>query len=304
MADAVGLATELDEPPVVDGRSITAAAIRSSPNTDPHLLSSGFVVIAADRFSWASAKARKSGLAPSASGGRNPSSSMTSRRALPMGAAHPAGLPVVAGAPHAHHERGRREEARLEPPLARQRAEGRRHVRLAGADVTHEHEVLPALDEAEREQRLAPHALRPRHGRSVVAVEGLGLRQRALSEQRRALRGLAAGPLRLEAARQVLHLLRGAELRLLLQDGGGGRARPPGLCGMGVAHCRSFECGSVAISGLRLRVLSPTAARKFPKLTWLVPGVHSSSRYPSPPAVTRASLGSRTNLRAVEYGPA
>ena len=45
--------------------------------------------------------------------------------------------PLVAGAPQAHHERGRREEARLEPPLARQRAEGRRHVRLAGADVAH-----------------------------------------------------------------------------------------------------------------------------------------------------------------------
>ena len=87
---------------------------------------------------------------------------MTSRRALPISAAHPAGLPVVAGAPQAHRERGRREEARLEPPLARQRAEGRRHVRLAGADVAHE-----------RRERLAPHALRPRHGRPVVGRCGL-----------------------------------------------------------------------------------------------------------------------------------
>ena len=83
----------------------------------------------------------------------------------------PAGPPVIVGAPQAHHERGRREEARLEPPLARQRAEGRRHVRLAGADVAHEHEVLPALGEVEREQRLAAHPLRPRHGRPAVAVE-------------------------------------------------------------------------------------------------------------------------------------
>ena len=36
-------------------RSITAAAIRSSPNTDPHLLNSRFVVITTDCLSYASA---------------------------------------------------------------------------------------------------------------------------------------------------------------------------------------------------------------------------------------------------------
>lgn len=75
------------------------------------------------------------------------------------------------------------------------------------------------------------------------------------------------------------------------------------LCDMRATHCRSFECGSVATSSLRSRVLPPTAARKFPKSTWQVPGAHSSSRYPSPPAAARASLGSRTNLCTVEYEP-
>lgn len=74
-------------------RSITEAAIWSSPNTDPHLLNSRFVVIATDCLSYASAKTWKSSLAPSASSGRNPSSSMTSRRALPMSAASRSSLP-------------------------------------------------------------------------------------------------------------------------------------------------------------------------------------------------------------------
>lgn len=74
--------------------SITAAAIWSSPNTDPHLLNSGFVVIAADCLSYASAKTWKSSLAPSASSRRNPSSLMTSKRALPMSAASRLSLPL------------------------------------------------------------------------------------------------------------------------------------------------------------------------------------------------------------------
>ena len=36
----------------------------------------------------------------------------------------PVEFPVVAGAPQAHHERGRHEETHLEPPLARQRTGG------------------------------------------------------------------------------------------------------------------------------------------------------------------------------------
>lgn len=56
MADAVGFAAELDEPPVVEMWSITAAAIWSSPNTDPHLLNSRFVVITTGCLSYASAK--------------------------------------------------------------------------------------------------------------------------------------------------------------------------------------------------------------------------------------------------------
>lgn len=47
-------------------RSITAAAIWSSPNTDPHLLNSRFVVITTDCLPYASEKTWKSSLAPSA----------------------------------------------------------------------------------------------------------------------------------------------------------------------------------------------------------------------------------------------
>lgn len=74
-------------------RSIAAAAIQSSPDTDPHPPNPRFAAIAADRLSQASAKARRSGLAPSAAGGRNPSPSMTGRWALPTSAASRPGLP-------------------------------------------------------------------------------------------------------------------------------------------------------------------------------------------------------------------
>lgn len=57
------------------------------PEHRTHLLNSRFVVITTDCLSYASVKNWKSSLAPSASSGRNPSSSMTSRRALPMSAA-------------------------------------------------------------------------------------------------------------------------------------------------------------------------------------------------------------------------
>ena len=201
MADAVGLAAELDEPPVVDdavdhgGGHLVVPEHRPPPaelqiRGDHHRLS---LVCVGEDLEEQPRPVRVEREEPELVDDEQ--AGLADKRGLPV---EP---PVVAGAPQAHHERGRREEARLEPPLARQRAEGRRHVRLAGADVAHEHEVLPAPDEVEREQRLAPHALRPRHGRPVVAVEGLGRRQRAAPEQRRALRGLAAGPLRLEVAR-------------------------------------------------------------------------------------------------------
>ena len=128
-------------------RSITAAAIWSSPNTDPppaelqvrgdeHRLP--LVCVGEDLEEQprpVRVEREKPELVDDEQAG------LADERGLPV---EP---PVVAGAPQAHHERGRHEEARLEPPLARQRAEGRRHVRLAGADVAHEHEVLPALDE-------------------------------------------------------------------------------------------------------------------------------------------------------------
>ena len=63
------------------------------PEHRPHLLYSRFVVNTTDCLSYASARTWKSSLAPSASSGRNPSSSMTSRRALPMIAASRSSLP-------------------------------------------------------------------------------------------------------------------------------------------------------------------------------------------------------------------
>ncbi len=64
-------------------------------------------------------------------------------------------------------------------------------------------------------------------------------------------------------------------------------------------HCRSLECGSVATSSLRSSSSPPTAARKFPKSTWQVPGAHSSSRKPSPAPASLASLQSRTKRLTV-----
>ena len=100
---------------------------------------------------------------------------------------------------------------------------------LAGADVAHQHEVLAALEEPQRGQVGAPEPLGPRDRRPVVPVERLRRRQRAAPQQRRALGGLPAGPLRLEVAGQVLHLFRRAERRPLLQHRRRERARPARL---------------------------------------------------------------------------
>ena len=94
--------------------------------------------------------------------------------------------PFVAGAPQPHDERRRGEEAGLQPPLSRRHAQRRGHVRLAGADVPHRHEVLAALEEPQRGQVLAPESLGPRDRRPVVPVEGL--RARAARSAARASR--------------------------------------------------------------------------------------------------------------------
>lgn len=114
---------------------------------------------------------------------------------------------LVAGAAKAHHERGGGEEAGLQAPVAGQLAQGARHVGLARADVAHEREVLPALEERERKQVLPAEAVGPRDRGPVVPVEGLGRRQPAAPEQLGAPRGVPAVALRLEVARQVLDLL-------------------------------------------------------------------------------------------------
>ena len=152
MADAVGLAAELDEPPVADdavdhgGGHPVVPEHRPPPaelqvRGDHHRLP---LVCVGEDLEEQPRPVRVEREKPELVDGEQ--AGLADGRGLPV---EP---PVVAGAPQAHHERGRREEARLEPPLARQRAEGRRHVRLAGADVAHGHEVLPALDEVEREQ--------------------------------------------------------------------------------------------------------------------------------------------------------
>lgn len=67
-------------------------------------------------------------------------------------------LPVAAGATQAHDEGEGGEEARLEPLLAGHGAWRRGHVDLAGPDVAHGHQVLPAVEEVECEQRLVPQS--------------------------------------------------------------------------------------------------------------------------------------------------
>lgn len=160
---------------------------------------------------------------------------------------------LVARAAQAHHERGGGEEAGLDPGLARQRAQRARHVRLAAADVAHEDEVLAPLQEGERQQVGPPEAVRPRHGRPVVAVEGLGRRQRAAPEQRRPLRRLAARALRLEVGGQVLDLLGAPERRPLAQHrrrqaAGAARRDDPGgqLAGR---HLRHLPFGEGVVDG-------------------------------------------------------
>lgn len=145
MTDAVGLAAELDQPPVVDdavdhgGGHLVVPEHRPPPaelqiRGDYHRLP--LVCVGEDLEEQprpVRVEREKPELVDDEQAG------LADERGLPV---EP---PVVAGAPQAHHERGRREEARLGPPLARQRAEGRRHVRLAGADVAHEHEVLASM---------------------------------------------------------------------------------------------------------------------------------------------------------------
>ena len=136
MADAVGLAAELDEPPVVDDAVDQGGGHLVVPEHRPHLLNSRFVVNTTDCLSYASARTWKSSLAPSASSGRNPSSSMTSRRALPMIAASRSSLPSS----RARLRRITSEDAvkkRASSLLSHASAQRPTHVRLAGADVAH-----------------------------------------------------------------------------------------------------------------------------------------------------------------------
>lgn len=174
MADAVGLAAKLDEPPVVDD-----AVDRGG----------GHLVVPEHRPPPAELQVRRDYRQPplvcvSEDLEEQPRPVRVERKKPELVDDEQAGLaderglpvepPVVAGAPQAHHERGRREEACLEPPLARQRAEGRRHVRLAGADVAHEREI--GLENARDsflvalEREPAPSLGHRRDGRHVLHV--------------------------------------------------------------------------------------------------------------------------------------
>lgn len=160
--------------------------------------------------------------------------------------------PFVAGAPQPHDERRRGEEAGLQPPLARRHAQRRGHVRLAGADVPHRHEVLAALEEPQRGQVLAPESLGPRDRRPVVPVEGLRRGQRAAPHERRALGGLPARPLRLEEAPALDDPLRREAGGLEPAGGAGPSGRPEGLPAARAVHpvdARDERLGHVAPDG-------------------------------------------------------
>ena len=143
------------------------------------------------------------------------------------------GLPVQPSllpcAPQPRDERGRREEPRLDPPLACERAERRGHVGLPGPDIAHQDQVLAGIEECEREQGVPVEPLGPRHGRPIVSRERLRRRQGAAPQQGDPFGRLPAGPFRLQVFRQVLDLLGRPEPRPLLEHRSREGARPARL---------------------------------------------------------------------------
>ncbi len=155
-------------------RSITAAAIRSPPNTDPHLLNSRFVVITTDCLSYASAKTWKSSLAPSASSGRNPGSRRPARQGRPprrVQGRRRGGPPLGRGRGAPVHQ-GVRARARRRP-----RVRGRRllevPLRQAGDGLPRprpEAEVERRLRATRRDQRGRQRARQEAGGRGAPAL--------------------------------------------------------------------------------------------------------------------------------------
>ena len=194
----VGLAAELDEPPVVDdpvdhGRRHLVVAEHRAPPADLQVRGDGHRLPLVGVGEHLEERPRAVGVQRrEAEFVDDEQPRAADERGLPVGA------PLVAGAPEAHDERRRGEESGLHPPLARHHARRRGHVRLAGAGVPHRHEVLAALEEPERCQVLAPEPLVPRDRRPVVpvAVFGAGSAQRRSSVAR-----LEASPLARSASR-------------------------------------------------------------------------------------------------------
>ena len=115
MADAAGLAAELDELPAVDDAVDRGGGHSIVPeHRPPHLLSPQ---VRGDRRRpplVGVGKGLEERLRPVRVEREKPELVDDERASLADERGHPAGLPVVAGAPQAHHEPGRREEARFE----------------------------------------------------------------------------------------------------------------------------------------------------------------------------------------------
>lgn len=147
MPDPVRLAPELDKPPMVDdpvyhgGRHLVIAEHRAPPaelqvRRDQHRLA--LVGVGEDLEH----QPRALGIE------RQESEFVDDEKPRP---AYLRGLPVQPSllpcAPQPRDERGRREEPRLDPPLACERAERRGHVGLPGPDIAHQDQVLAGIKE-------------------------------------------------------------------------------------------------------------------------------------------------------------
>lgn len=90
---------------------------------------------------------------------------------------------LVPRAPQPHHQRRRGEEPHRHAPLARQHANGDRHVRLAASHVAVEHEILGPVHETEVHELLPSPVGGERRHAPVVSVEALDAREARVPDQ-------------------------------------------------------------------------------------------------------------------------